>query len=71
MEEENKVEVFFNSSNLKTKILKIAIDTEQNYIRKIREFVVNLPISAPKSPSVLPLWDGCISIDDISSTDDG
>nr|CAD2201849.1 unnamed protein product [Meloidogyne enterolobii] len=56
MEEENKVE--------------IAIDTEQNYIRKIREFVVNLPISAPKSPSVLPLWDGCISIDDISSTDD-
>uniref|UniRef100_A0A915NU29 Zinc finger CCCH domain-containing protein 14 n=2 Tax=Meloidogyne TaxID=189290 RepID=A0A915NU29_9BILA len=50
--------------------LEIAVDAEQNDIRKIREFVVNLPISAPKSPSVLPLWDGCISIDDISSTDD-
>ncbi|CAK5023455.1 unnamed protein product [Meloidogyne enterolobii] len=50
--------------------LEIAVDTEQNDIRKIREFVVNLPISAPKSPSVVPLWDGCISIDDISSTDD-
>uniref|UniRef100_A0A915MC88 Biogenesis of lysosome-related organelles complex 1 subunit 7 n=1 Tax=Meloidogyne javanica TaxID=6303 RepID=A0A915MC88_MELJA len=50
--------------------LEIAVDAEQNDIRKIREFVVNLPISTPKSPSVVPLWDGCISIDDISSTDD-
>ncbi|CAK5026920.1 unnamed protein product [Meloidogyne enterolobii] len=49
---------------------EIAVDPEQNDIRKIREFVVNLPISTPKSPSVVPLWDGCISIDDISSTDD-
>lgn len=49
---------------------ELSVDSSQHDIRKIREFVVNMPISAPKSPSVVPLWDGCISIDDVSSTDD-
>ncbi|KAF7638398.1 hypothetical protein Mgra_00002079 [Meloidogyne graminicola] len=50
--------------------IEVSDDLMQHDIRKIREFVVNLPSTESKSPSVVPLWNGCISIDDISSTDD-